>query len=562
MSNDKVRINFFASLAFAALGVLMFRVAYLQLVQGDFYTAYAGKQAKGVVESTRGRGFILDVNGEPLALNKKSASLYVFTGEINDRKGFVQKLRQAGLKLSSETVNRLLKNKGFVWIERNMDIHDAEAVQRKVPNVEYIMEEQRLYPERKLAASVIGFTGTDNKGLSGLEYRYENILQGHKMQLLSLKDNKGKRIVYEDTRKEKEIDTYLYMTIDKYLQGMSEEVLREDTARFGAKRGIAVAMDAYTGDIIFAASSGGFDANEFGNYSKKEWKNYPAGFLYEPGSIFKPVLFSLLLDKKNQDIREMVNCENGKFTLYGHEIKDVHPYGILTFRQILMKSSNIGTMKLSDKVTKKEFHEFMQRSGFGQKTGIAGISEEEGILREVNKWSGLSKPSISIGQEIMVTPLQIVRFYSAIANGGRLIRPNIVSRVENGGSTYRPKFDEVRLFSEQTAQTMQRLLRDVVEEGTGSNAKSDFVPISGKTGTGQKIDTSTGTYSERDYVASFAGVFPAENPRVAMVVLYESPQKSIYGGSTAALTFKVLAEQLSMHMGLKRSYVYESLPAS
>ncbi|ADD68969.1 Peptidoglycan glycosyltransferase [Denitrovibrio acetiphilus DSM 12809] len=562
MSNDRNRINFFSFLAFLALGTLVARVAYLQLWEGEFYTDYAGKQAKGVMESTRGRGYILDVKGEPLALNKKSASLYVFAGEINDRKGFVLKLKKAGLHLSKDVVTRILKNDSFVWLERNIDIDRAEKIQKQVPNVEYLLEEQRLYPERKLAASVIGFTGVDNKGLGGLEYRYEKILQGHKLRLLSLKDNRGKRIVFEDTRKEKAIDTYLYLTIDKYLQGLTEEILREDTAGFMAKRGIAVAMDAYTGDILFAASSGGFDPNEFGKYSKSEWKNYSAGFLFEPGSIFKPVLFSLLMDKKNLNIREMVNCENGRFSLYGHVIRDVHPYKILTARQVLMKSSNIGTVKLSDKVSKNEFYKFMKDAGFGQKTGVSGLGEEEGILREAKHWSGLSKPSISIGQEVMVTPLQMVRFYSAIANGGRLINPKIVSKVENGGDTYRPKFEAKRIFSENTAKALQSLLRDAVTDGTGVNARSSYVEISGKTGTGQRIDSDTGTYSKSNYVASFAGMFPADNPRIAMVVLYSSPKKSIYGGSTAAYTFSKLAEQVSMHLGIKRSYVYESLPAS
>jgi len=549
-------------IAFFALGALIFRVAYLQLVHGDFYAEYASKNAKGVVESTRGRGFILDVNGEPLAINKKSASLYVFAGEINDRKMFIHKLQKSGVELSKATITRVLKNNGFVWLERNIDIDRAEELQKEIPNLEYILEEQRLYPERKMAASVIGFTGTDNEGLGGIENRYENILQGHKIQLLGLKDNKGKRIVFEDTRKEKEIDTQMYLTIDKYLQGLSEEILREDTAKFRAQRGIAVAMDAYTGDIIFAASSGGFDANDYSNYPREEWKNYPAGFLYEPGSIFKPVLFSLLLDKKNLNIRELINCENGKFKLYGFEIRDDHPNSILSARQVLIKSSNIGTMKLSDKVTRQEFFEYLQKSGFGQKTGVAGLGEEDGILHDVKKWSGLSKPSISIGQEIMVTPLQMVQFYAAIANGGRIVKPKIVSKVENGGNTYRPKFEQTRIFSEETARVMQSLLRDVVTDGTGVNADSSFVPIAGKTGTAQRVDHTTGTYSERDYVASFAGIFPADNPRIAMIVLYKAPRLSIYGGSTAAYTFKTLAEQLSMYLGIRRSYVYESLPTS
>lgn len=562
MSNDNSRITFFSIVAFIALGALVVRVAYLQLYEGKFYTEYAAKQAEGVIESTKGRGYIMDVNGDPLALNKKCASLYVFAGELKHRKLFVRKLKQAGISPSKATIRRILKNNGFVWIDRNMDISKAEMIKKKLPKVDYILEEQRLYPERKMAASIIGFTGTDNKGLSGMEYQYNKILKGHKFRLLGLRDNRGNRIIFTDAKKKEEIHTYLYLTIDKYLQGLAEDLLREDTARFKAKRGIAIAMDVYSGDIILAASSGGFDANDYSDYPKKEWKNYPAGFLYEPGSIFKPVLFSLLLDREHLDTKKLVNCENGRYYLYGHEIHDVHPYKILTARQILVKSSNIGTMKLSKMVTKKEFHDYVSKCGFGHRTGIQGTGEEEGILRDVKEWSGLSKPSISIGQEVMVTPLQMVRFYSAIANGGELIKPTIVSKVETGGHTYKPKFHEKRLFSEQTARKLQSLLRDVVTDGTGVHAQSDFLKIAGKTGTGQRINKETGTYSNREYVASFAGFFPADNPRIAMVVLYKAPRTSIYGGSTAAYTFRTLAEQIAMHLGIKRRYVYESLPAS
>jgi len=562
MSNEKGRINFFGLLALGLLVILAGRVGYLQVVKGNFFSDYVSKQAKGVVESSRGRGFILDRGGEPLAMNKKSASLYVFPAELKDRKLFVRRLKKAGVKLSKSTVRRILKQNRFVWIERNIDIDRAEKIVKRVPKAEYLLEEQRFYPERKMAASVIGFTGIDNKGLSGLENRYDKILKGHKFQLLSLKDNKGKRIIFEDTQKKKEIDTHLYLTIDKYLQGLTEEVLREDTEKFRAKRGIALAMDIHTGEIIFAASSGGFDANDYRKFPRSEWKNYPAGFLYEPGSILKPVLFSLLLDKKNLNIREMVNCENGKYKIYGHTINDVHPEKILTARQVLIKSSNIGTVKLSDKVRKKELYEHMAKLGFGKKSGVSGIGEEDGLLRNYKKWSGLSKPSISIGQEILVTPLQIVRFYAAVGNGGHLIKPKIVSKVENRGDVYKPRHEETRVFSEATSKKLTALLKDVVKYGTGSNAKSSFIDIAGKTGTGQRIDQKTGKYSDRNYVASFAGVFPAEDPKIAMVVVYHAPRKSIYGGSTAAKTFKTLAEQASMHLGIRRSYVYESLPAS
>ena len=562
LKTENSRLTFFSWFAVFIFCLMGAKVVYLQTAQNDFYAGKASRQSKGVMESTKGRGLILDANGSPLALNKKSASLYVFPEELKNRQSFIDRLRREGIRISAGKKRRILNGKGFVWITRNVEVADAKRIQEEIPEIEYVLEEQRFYPERKLAASIVGFTGVDNEGLNGVEYRYNDVLEGSKFQLLAMRDNKGKRIIFEDPQKKKDVDTVVYLTIDEYLQGLSEEILRQDTAEFMADKGMAIAMDAQTGEIIFAASSGGFDPNEFRKSPQSEWKNYPASFLYEPGSIFKPVLFSLLLDKHNLNTNRAIDCENGMYNLYGHTIKDVSKSGVISAEQVLIKSSNIGMVKLSDGVTKKEFYEYIKTLGFGDKTGISGVIEEEGLVRNYKRWSGLSKPSISIGQEILVTPLQMVRFYGAIANGGVLKNPKIVKKVEKGGETFTPKNKEERVFSETTAKRIQGLLEKVVKDGTGKNAYSDYVEIGGKTGTGQRIDTETGTYSKTGYVASFAGVFPADNPKIAMVVVYKEPKSSIYGGVTAARTFRSLAEQISMHLGLKRSYVYESVPTS
>lgn len=562
LKTEKSRISFFSWLAIFLFVLVGARVAYLQTAMGKFYASYAANQSKGVLESTKGRGLIMDSEGNPLALNKKSASLYVFPAELTDRYGFIERLREQGIILSSSKKRRVLKGNSFVWVKRNVSVQEADRIKAAVPKLESILEEQRFYPERNLAASIVGFTGTDNKGLNGVEYRFNKLLEGRKFKLLALKDNNKKRIILEDPEKKKQIDTEIYLTINSYLQGLAEEILREDTATFEADRGMAIAMDVNTGDIIMAASSGGFDPNDFRDYAQSEWKDYPASFLYEPGSIFKPVLFSLMMDKHNLNPNELVNCENGLYTVHGRTIKDDHPSGIIPMEQVLVRSSNIGMAKLSERISKQEFYDYIAETGFGHKTGTPGLIEEEGLVRNYKEWSGLSKPSISIGQEILVTPLQMVRFYGAIADGGIMRNPKLIKKVVKGIDTYTPKDEEKRIFSEDTAHRLLRILGMVVKEGTGVNAESNYVNIAGKTGTGQRIDKTTGTYSKSEYVASFAGVFPAENPRIAMVVVYKEPHSSIYGGSTAAKTFKTLAEQISMRLGLKRSYVYESGPAS
>jgi len=312
---------------------------------------------------------------------------------------------------------------------------------------------------------------------------------------------------------------------------------------FKADKGIAIGMDVKTGEILFAVSYHGFDANKYTKYPQDLWKNYSTYYLFEPGSIMKPFTFIYLLEKDMLNLNENVFCENGKYNIYNHTIKDVHPYGTLSASDVLVKSSNIGTIKLNSKIPSKEFYEYLKSLGFGNATKVVGSGEEEGLLRNYKKWSGLSQPSISIGQEILVTPIQIVRLYAAIANGGYLLKPKFVKTSDN--ETVR------KVFTEKSLSIVRPLLREVVERGTATTAKSDYVSIAGKTGTAQKFDKRLGKYSDSEYTASFAGFFPYEDPKIAMVVIYENPRKSIYGGTTAAVTFKKIAEEISVLLGHK-----------
>ncbi|QAR34079.1 penicillin-binding protein 2 [Geovibrio thiophilus] len=559
MFSERSRIRFFIYLSIVLGVIISGRLFFLQVVKGDFFAEIAGSQAESEYAAFKGRGTIYDRNGKPLAVNKKVASLYVFASNLKNRRDFINRLNKAGVKLSKTTRTRLLKNEGFVWVERNVSIGLARKVKQTVPEIEYTLNENRFYPERHLAASIIGFTGVDNQGLWGLENRYDDVLKGEKINLVTLKDNKGHLILFEDNKAKTHAESALYVTIDTYLQGTAEYLLRKGVEEFNAERGIAVGIDIKTGGIVFAASSDNYDPNNYSRYSDKTWKNDVTTFLFEPGSIYKPVAFSYLLEKQGLDLQKMINCENGHFRIHGHTVSDVKPMGMATAREVLVKSSNIGMIKLTDKVDRKDFYEYMRNSGFGQKTGISGISEEDGLLRSYKQWSGLSRPSLSMGQEILVTPLQMARFYAAVANGGFLVTPSIVGKVEKNGRSESPEPQKTPIMSETTANTLRALLTDVVKEGTGQKAKSDFVEIAGKTGTGQKFDKASGAYSSREYVASFAGFYPAQNPGVAMVVVYDSPKLSIYGGSTAAITFKRLAELTSLYLGLQRKDVDESI---
>lgn len=559
MFNEKNKIKFFIFFSIVIGVIISGRLFFLQVVKGDFFAKLAGSQAESEYTAYKGRGTIYDRNGKPLAVNKKVASLYVFASNLDDRRKFVSRLEKAGIKVSKNTKERLLKNEGFVWIERNVNIAVARKVKQLIPELEYTLSENRFYPERYLAASVIGFTGVDNQGLAGLEQRYDELLKGEKIILATLKDNKGRLILFEDNKAKTHAESAIYTTIDTYLQGTAEYLLHKGVEEFKAKKGIAVGIDIKTGEVVFAASTENYDPNNYLKYSKEYWRSDVTGFLFEPGSIFKPVAFSYLVEKDNLDLTKQVNCGDGQLRVYGHTIKDVKPMGVVTAAEILVRSSNIGMVKLTDSVDRQSFYEYMKAAGFGQKTGVSGISEEDGLLRNYKQWSGLSRPSLSMGQEILVTPLQMARFYAAVANGGFLITPSIVSKVEQNGKSIIEKTHKTQIMSKNSATVLNKLLVDVVKDGTGQKAKSGFVEIAGKTGTGQKFDKVSNSYSSKEYTASFAGFFPAQNPGIAMVVVYDNPQLSIYGGSTAAVTFKRMAELTSLYLGLQRNDVDESI---
>jgi cell division protein FtsI (penicillin-binding protein 3) len=559
MFSERSRIRFFVYLSIF-LGVLISgRLFYLQVIKGDFFADLAVSQAASEYTAYKGRGYIYDRNGKELATNKKVASLYVFASNLENRRAFIAKLSNAGVKLSNTTKDRILKQQGFVWIERNVSISLARKIKEQVPQVEFTIGENRFYPERYLASTIIGFTGVDNQGLWGLENKYDNLLKGEKVNLVALRDNRGQLILFEDNKAKTVSESALYMTIDTYLQGTAEYLLRKGVEEFRADKGIAVGIDVKTGNIMFAASTDTFDPNNYSRYSDKSWKNDVTSFLFEPGSIYKPVAFSYLVEKQMVKMDEIINCENGKFRIHGHTIKDVHPAGMLSAKDVLVKSSNIGMIKLTDKVDRKDFYEYMRLAGFGEKTGISGVSEEDGLLRSYKQWSGLSRPSLSMGQEILVTPLQMARFYAAVANGGLLVKPIIIKGVEKNGKITNEEIITKPLMTAETSATMRSILTEVVTDGTGQKAKSGFVQIAGKTGTGQKFDATTGKYSNREYAASFAGFFPAQNPSIAMVVVYDSPKASIYGGSTAAVTFRRMAELTSLYLGLQRNNLDESI---
>ena len=550
LNKRELKVHLYIYFIFFICFVIVLRLAYLQIVKHDYYSELAKNQVEKVIEITNNRGTIYDKNGAILASKKMGASIFLYGKALSDYLSFKNALREAGIYINPGKVKSISQAKGFRWVKRGVDLSKAYRLKENYPDIGIIKHEMRFYPNKSLSADIVGFTGIDNQGLFGVEYRLDSILKLKKTTFSALRDSRGNLISLENNNNY-DSEKMVYLTIDSKIQKLSEIILQNDTIAFGAKLGFAAAIDVYTGDIVFSASYPTFDLNKYYEYPRSLWKNKLAQFLFEPGSIFKPIIFSFLIENGLINENEKVYCENGSYRVRNHVFNDVHPYSELNIYDILVYSSNIGMVKLAQRIDPEKFYDYLKKVGFGSKTNVYGLSEENGFLREVKDWSKLSKYSISIGQEILVTPIQMLRFYAAIANDGFLVKPRVISRIVPDGyfdSEYK------RIFSSNTSKILKSILKETVIRGTGKNSRLTLVDIAGKTGTAQKFDVQQRRYSSRDYIATFIGFFPVNNPRYAMIVLYDSPRKSIYGGGTAAQTYKIIAEQIAIleNIGIKQ----------
>jgi cell division protein FtsI (penicillin-binding protein 3) len=542
MLSDNLIWKIFKGVCLLVVAVLLGKLFYLQVLKYDFYNKISSSQTAARITFSKNRGIIYDGAGKILAANRKRASLFLFGKNIKDEENAVRvinELKKGGVKISKDTENSILDRDDYVWIKRGINISEAEKIKQAVRGVDYRLEEARTYPEGKMLKGILGYTGIDNQGLAGLEYFYDNILAPEAIPANIVKDLRNNLIIYDDAPLRTEPDSAVYLTVDSSLQAIVDRILKLDTQEYKAKSGIAIAMDVSSGEILAASSITNSDEN----------KNYFTSYLFEPGSIFKAVSFGYLIENKIYNPTAKVDTSR-PIEIAGHPIKDVKAFASLSQSDVFIYSSNIGTVILTKKVGSESFYNFLIKSGFGVKLALEGMSEEKGVLRKPKEWSVLSLPSLSIGQEIMVTPIQMLRYYAAIGNKGVAVKPFVVKKYVRHGKEYYSKSSSERILSEETADTLLSLLTATVKKGTGLRAQSQIVDIGGKTATAQFTDPVTKTYSKTDYVASFVGLFPVDKPRIALIVIFDKPRSSIYGGATGAVTFKKIAEELAYHYSL------------
>jgi len=440
--------------------------------------------------------------------------------------------------------SKLQRKKRFVWVRRKIPWDDKEGIRNlKISGVGFIPEEKRFYPQGNLGASYLGIVDIDNKGLEALELFYNNYLSGKNGWVRVLQDSVSHQIILSTHLVTPQKGADLVLTIDAQLQYWAEFYLADTIKEFKAKEGSVVIMNASNGEILALANYPFFNPNDIAAVSFENMRNRAITDVFEPGSVFKIVaLLAAVAENKVSD-EDIFFCENGKVRVPGTTLHDWKPYGDLTFREVFMKSSNIGVSKIVEKIGADIFYRYIKLLGFGDKTGIDLPGEVKGILRPFKRWSKTSPYIVPMGQEIGVNLLQLARAISTIANGGYLVKPHIVKDVCSRGICKSEPRATKKIFSAAISERAKAILIDVVSEGTGKRANISGRRIGGKTGTAQKYDRELGRYSPTKHRASFIGFIADLDFPLVIAVSIDEPRKSHFGGVVAAPLFRKIAKK-------------------
>lgn len=545
-----------ALIVFWMLGISA-RLVYLQVSRHDKLVERARQQQQDAVDTMPQRGALLDRQERELAHSVDTISFFVAPDEVGDNAS-LQCLVDAlsnSLSLNRKSLAIQIQraqaaHKRFLWIARRVEAGQAQALLgSNLPGLHYENEAKRYYPNGSLAAHVLGYVGIDGIGLGGVERTYNEKVSGAPGKLIVEKDSAGR--AYESLEIPAKSGQTIVLTIDQSIQYKTEQALSDAVARAHAKSGTAIVLDPHSGEILALANAPTFDPNNVGSAKAEARRNWALENIYEPGSTFKIIAFSAAIEKGLAKPEDRIDCQMGSITVAGRLVHDHHPFGTLTIAEALAKSSNVAAIKLGLRVGDPTMYEYITRFGFGSKTGVELPGETAGLLRQVSRWQPSSIGSIAIGQEIGVTPLQMVAAFGALANNGLRVAPHLVReiRTANGDTLYRARPDERRVISESTAIVLRGMLEGVTLKGTAKKAQLDGYTAAGKTGTAQKIDPKTRAYSKTKYVASFVGFAPVGNPAAVIIVVIDEPAGSYHGGDVAAPVFRAIAEQVLPELG-------------
>jgi cell division protein FtsI (penicillin-binding protein 3) len=552
----KVRIVFISCILFFGFALIVGRMFQLQVLKKEQLYKLAAQQHHIQIPLVPKRGVIYDRKENELAVSIEVDSVYADSKKVVDVEKTARGLAST-LQVDREELKRKLRSgKSFEWIERKISPKEAGEIKAlRFSGIHMLKENRRFYPNGPLAAHVVGFVGLDSKGLEGAEFQYDATLNGGNHIWTLSRDALGRELVMGDSVPKKE-EHYrnLFLTLDKPIQHVVETELNRAVQKWGAKGGIAIAMEPHTGKILAMASNPIFNPNQYYQYRSKSWRNRAVSDVFEPGSLFKTFLAAAALEEKIVRPSDSFYCENGSYKVYDRTIHDQTKHGWLTFQQIIKYSSNIGASKVAEKMGKERLYQYICAFGFGEKTRVGLPGEGKGIVHHPRYWPPVVLDTISFGQGISVTGIQLVTALSAIANGGILMKPYVVEKITNEKGevvqSFQPEMVR-KVISEETAHKVTALLKVSTEKGgTGEGAVPAGYEVAGKTGTAQKVESLFKEYSEDRYNAGFMGFAPPEDPKIVLLVIIDEPQGSNTGGMVAAPVFKAVMEKILSYVNV------------
>ena len=537
----RFRIYLVAGFFMAGLGIVFFRAYQLQVLERDKLQSFARSGYEGEIRLPSNRGTIYDREGHELALSVEVGSVYAHPKQIKEEGETTQKLARF-LDVKSRDMRRLLNSdRSFVWLARRISPEKVKQIESLgLDGVGSTAETRRYYPGIDIAAHLLGFTGTDNQGLEGLEKKYDARLRGPQLILAQMQDALGRPFFSKSDTDSKTMHN-LVLTIDKDIQYKAQEALKAAVEKAKGKGGQCIILNPETGEVLAMAVVPSFNPNVFQQYQPHQWRNRTVTDCYEPGSTIKAFLLAAALEENAVSAKTRFYCEMGEVDVANHIIHDTKEYGYLSASDIVVRSSNIGAYKIGKVLGYKRYVDYLKKFGFGSETGVGLIGERSGFVRPEHQAKEIDQATAFYGHGISATSLQIAVAMASIANGGKLMRPFVVKSItDQSGRIVKENYPHMvrRVISQATAKKVAKTLEGVVsEKGTGSRAAINGYRVAGKSGTTKKVDPRTKRYSKKDYVAIFVGFVPLDKPEMVILVMIDEPREIFYGGTVAGPVF-------------------------
>ena len=539
----RFRIYVVTTFFLLGFGTILARAYQLQVIERDYLRGIAENGIIGTTILPPERGTIYDREGNELALSVHVGSVFAHPKQIKEKNKTARQLSRILGEKKNKILKLLRRDRSFVWIKRRISpILTQQVSGLKIDGIGVTTETRRYYPGREIAAHLIGFSGADNQGLEGLEKRYDDSLKGPEHRLIRMRDALGRSFSINRTDPSGRGMHHLVLTIDKEIQYKAQQALKIAVKKTRAKGGHCIVVNPETGEILAMAVVPEFNPNAFSKYRPDQWRNRIVTDCFEPGSTIKALLLAASLEESVVTPDSQFHCEEGEYKVGGRVVHDTHKYGKLSASDIIVYSSNIGAIKIGQKLGYEKFSDYLKKFGFTRKTGVGLLGERKGFVREAEKARKIDRATLFFGQGMTATSLQLTMAFAAIANGGKLMRPYVVKKIvdESGGLVQetRPKVVR-RVISTRTAKRVAEILEGVVgSEGTAPKAAIRGFRVAGKTGTSQKVDPKTKRYSKSKYVAIFVGFVPAERPKLVILALIDEPKGVVYGGLVAGPVFR------------------------